>query len=152
MAQSTNDIFPTAMRIATLFMVRETLPAMDHLAQAFEAKGREFDHILKSGRTHLQDATPIRLGQEFSAYGLTHPARYRTAGARAGDAVELNIGGTAVGTGLNAEAGYINGIVRNLADVTGFPLRRAESLVQIAPSMASFVEVSGPDARTGVAT
>ena len=71
MAQSTNDTVPTAMRIATLFLIRETLPAMDHLAQAFEAKGREFDHILKSGRTHLQDATPIRLGQEFAAYGLT---------------------------------------------------------------------------------
>src|SRR5215472_2906194 len=60
MAQSTNDTVPTAMRIATLFLIRETLPAMDRLARAFEAKGREFDHILKSGRTHLQDATPIR--------------------------------------------------------------------------------------------
>ena len=143
MAQSTNDTFPTAMRIATLFMIRETLPAMDHLAQAFEAKGREFDHILKSGRTHLQDATPIRLGQEFAAYGLTVRRDIERLERAQETLYELNIGGTAVGTGLNAEEGYIDGIVRYLAELTGFPLRRAESLVQIAPSMASFAEVSG---------
>ena len=143
MAQSTNDTFPTAMRIAALFLIRETLPAMDHLAKAFEAKGREFDHILKSGRTHLQDATPIRLGQEFAAYGLTIRRDIERLERAQETLYELNIGGTAVGTGLNAEEGYINGIVRHLAELTGFPLRRAESLVQIAPSMASFVEVSG---------
>jgi aspartate ammonia-lyase len=143
MAQSTNDTFPTAMRIATLFMIRETIPAMGHLAQAFEAKGREFDHILKSGRTHLQDATPIRLGQEFSAYGLTIRRDIDRLDRAQETLYELNIGGTAVGTGLNAEEDYINGIVRRLAELTSFPLRRAESLVQIAPSMASFAEVSG---------
>jgi aspartate ammonia-lyase len=143
MAQSTNDTFPTAMRIATLFIIRETLPAMDHLAQAFEAKGREFDHILKSGRTHLQDATPIRLGQEFSAYGLTIRRDMERLERAQETLYELNIGATAVGTGLNAEEDYINGVVHNLAGLTGFPLRRAESLVQIAPSMASFAEVSG---------
>jgi aspartate ammonia-lyase len=143
MAQSTNDTVPTAMRIATLFLIRATLPAMDHLAQAFEAKGRKFDHILKSGRTHLQDATPIRLGQEFAAYGLTIRRDIERLEQAQKTLYELNIGGTAVGTGLNAEEGYINGVVRHLADLTGYPLRRAESLVQIAPSMASFVEVSG---------
>ncbi len=143
MAQSTNDTVPTAMRIATLFMIHEIIPAMDHLAQAFEAKGREFDHILKSGRTHLQDATPIRLGQEFAAYGLTVRRDIERLERAQETLYELNIGGTAVGTGLNAEEGYINGIVRYLAELTGYPLRRAESLVQIAPSMASFAEVSG---------
>lgn len=143
MAQSTNDTFPTAMRIATLFLIRETIPAMDHLAQAFEAKGREFDRILKSGRTHLQDATPIRLGQEFAAYGLTIRRDSERLERAQETLYELNIGGTAVGTGLNAEEDYINGIVRHLAELTSFPLRRAESLVQIAPSMASFAEVSG---------
>jgi aspartate ammonia-lyase len=143
MAQSTNDTIPTAMRVATLLAIRETLPALERLQAAFEAKGREFDHIVKSGRTHLQDATPIRLGQEFAAYGLTIArdiARLR----QAGEALyELNIGGTAVGTGLNAEPGYIDGVVRHLSALTGFPLRRAESLVQIAPDMGPFVEVSG---------
>jgi aspartate ammonia-lyase len=143
MAQSTNDTFPTSMRVATLLMIAETLPAMDLLASAFEAKGREFDTIVKSGRTHLQDATPIRLGQEFAAYGLTLRRDIARLEHARQTLYELNIGGTAVGTGLNAENAYIDGVVSYLAQFTGFPLRRAESLVQIAPSMASFVEVSG---------
>jgi len=143
MAQSTNDTFPTAMRIATLFMIRETLPAMEQLASAFEAKGREFDHIVKSGRTHLQDATPIRLGQEFTAYGLTLRRDMERLDRTQETLYELNIGGTAVGTGLNAEPGYITGAVRHLSQLTGMPFRTARMLVEIAPSMASFVEVSG---------
>jgi aspartate ammonia-lyase len=143
MAQSTNDTFPTEMRVATLLEVRETLPALERLVAAFEAKGREFDHIVKSGRTHLQDATPIRLGQEFAAYGLTLRRDSERLRRAQETLYELNIGGTAVGTGLNAEPAYIDGMVHHLAEMTGFPLRRAESLVQIAPSMASFVEVSG---------
>ena len=143
MAQSTNDTFPTSMRIATLLMIGETLPAIERLAEAFEEKGREFDHIVKSGRTHLQDATPIRLGQEFAAYGLTLRRDSERLRRASETLYELNIGGTAVGTGLNAEAGYISGVARHLANLTGLPVRNADSLVQIAPSMASFVEVSG---------
>ena len=143
MAQSTNDTFPTSMRIATLLMIGETLPAIERLAGAFEEKGREFDHIVKSGRTHLQDATPIRLGQEFAAYGLTLRRDSERLRRASETLYELNIGGTAVGTGLNAEAGYISGVARHLANLTGLPVRNADSLVQIAPSMASFVEVSG---------
>ena len=142
MAQSTNDTFPTAMRVATLLMVRETLPALDRLADAFEAKGREFDHIVKSGRTHLQDATPIRLGQEFAAYGLSIRRDHERLQRASETLYELNIGGTAVGTGLNAEPAYISGVVKHLAELTGFPFRTAKMLVEIAPSMASFVEVS----------
>ncbi|WIG59540.1 MAG: Fumarate hydratase class II [Ktedonobacterales bacterium] len=143
MAQSTNDTFPTAMRVAALLMIRETLPAMERLAEAFEEKGREFDGIVKSGRTHLQDATPIRLGQEFAAYGLSVRRDVDRLRATQATLCELNIGGTAVGTGLNAEPAYIAGMVRHLSELTGFPFRQAESLVQIAPSMSSFVEVSG---------
>ena len=143
MAQSTNDTFPTAMRVATLLMVRETLPALERLADAFEAKGREFDHIVKSGRTHLQDATPIRLGQEFAAYGLSVRRDSERLRHASETLYELNIGGTAVGTGLNAEPAYIAGVVKHLGELTGFPLRTAKMLVEIAPSMASFVEVSG---------
>ena len=143
MAQSTNDTFPTAMRVATLLMLAETLPALERLAAAFEAKGREFDHIVKSGRTHLQDATPIRLGQEFAAYGLTLRQDVQRLEQTRQTLYELNIGGTAVGTGLNAEPGYISGVVEHLRSLTGMPFRTAQSLVQIAPSMASFVEVSG---------
>jgi len=71
MAQSTNDVFPTAMRIATLDLIRDFMPAAGELIAAFEAKAREFDDVIKSGRTHMQDAVPIRLGQEFAAYALT---------------------------------------------------------------------------------
>lgn len=143
MAQSTNDTFPTSMRVATALMIKETLPALERLAAAFEAKGVEFDHIVKSGRTHLQDATPIRLGQEFAGYGLTLRRDVERLRATLTTLYELNVGGTAVGTGLNAEPAYISGMASKLAELTGMPFRNAESLTQIAPSMASFVEVSG---------
>ncbi len=143
MAQSTNDTFPTAMRVATALMIGETLPALERLAAAFEAKGREFDPLVKSGRTHLQDATPLRLGQEFAAYGLTLRRDADRLRHTLDTLYELNIGGTAVGTGLNAEPAYISGMAHALRELTGLPFRNAESLTQIAPSMASFVEVSG---------
>jgi aspartate ammonia-lyase len=143
MAQSTNDTFPTSMRVATVLALNEALPALVALAAAFEAKGVEFDGIVKSGRTHLQDATPIRLGQEFAAYGLTLRRDVDRLRHARETLFELNIGGTAVGTGLNAEPAYIDGMVTTLSELTGEPFTRAESLTQIAPSMASFVEVSG---------
>ena len=106
MAQSTNDVIPTAMRLAVLATLPSTLAALDVLATAFLAKGTEFDDVIKSGRTHLQDATPIRLGQEFTAYGHT-VQRHRQKLAQAADWLrEMNIGGTAVGTGINAEREY----------------------------------------------
>src|SRR5258708_5991935 len=143
MAQSTNDTFPTAMRVATLLMVRETVPELERLRQALAAKGTEFDDIVKSGRTHLQDATPIRLGQEFAAYALTVQRAIARLQHASEALLELNIGGTAVGTGLNAEPAYIAGVVRHLREMTGFGFRNAEMLVQIAPDMAPFADVSG---------
>src|SRR5207302_622959 len=106
MAQSTNDVIPTAIRLAALAQLPALLDALSRLGRAFLAKGKAFDRILKSGRTHLQDATPIRLGQEFTAYGHTIE-RHRDRVAQAADALRaLGIGGTAVGTGLNAEPEY----------------------------------------------
>ena len=142
MAQSTNDTFPTAMRVATLDRVGECLAALDELIEAFEERGRTFDRVLKSGRTHMQDAVPIRLGQEFTAYAVTL-GRARERIARAADAVrEQNIGATAVGTGLNAEPAYIEAVVRFLSEQTGHELRTAEHLVQATQSMAPMLEVS----------
>jgi aspartate ammonia-lyase len=142
MAQSTNDVFPTAMRLATLDLVRELLPALDELIAAFEDRGRAFDGVVKPGRTHMQDAVPIRLGQEFAAYALTiRRARERV--DRAADAIrEQNIGATAVGTGLNAEPRYIELVVKFLSEQTGHKLRGAESLVQATQSMGPMLEVS----------
>jgi aspartate ammonia-lyase len=142
MAQSTNDTFPTAMRIAALDLVRDLLPAVDELAEAFAERATAFDRVLKSGRTHLQDAVPIRLGQEFAAYALT----VRRAGeriARAAESVtEQNIGATAVGTGLNAEPAYIERVVALLSEQTGHRLRTAEHLVHATQSMAPMLELS----------
>jgi aspartate ammonia-lyase len=142
MAQSTNDTFPTAMRLATLDRVAELLPVLDELAEAFAERGQAFDGVLKSGRTHLQDAVPIRLGQEFAAYALTI-GRARTAIAAAADGLlEQNIGATAVGTGLNAEPEYIRLVVELLSEQTGHRLRPAEHLVHATQSMAPMLAVS----------
>jgi aspartate ammonia-lyase len=142
MAQSTNDTFPTAMRVATLDRVKELLVVLDELATAFDDRAQAFDGVLKAGRTHMQDAVPIRLGQEFAAYALT-TRRARENIIQAAEALaEQNIGATAVGTGLNAEPEYIEKVVEFLSEQTGYRLRTAESLVHATQSMAPMVGVS----------
>ncbi|HET9493035.1 MAG TPA: lyase family protein, partial [Chloroflexia bacterium] len=111
MAQSTNDVFPTAMRIAALLELRELYPSLDRLQKALADKGREFDHIVKSGRTHLQDAVPIRLGQEFTAYARTLEKMGRKIRLASEALAELNIGATAAGTGLNSDPRYQKQVV-----------------------------------------
>src|SRR3989442_6395677 len=103
MAQSTNDVNPTAVRLGALMQLAALTEALTRLARAFAGKGKAFDGIVKSGRTHLQDATPIRLGQEFAAYGHTVERNRDRIARTADDLRDLGIGGTAVGTGLNAE-------------------------------------------------
>jgi aspartate ammonia-lyase len=143
MAQSTNDVIPTAMRLATLATLPSLLDAMQGLAESFLAKGQEFDDIIKSGRTHLQDATPIRLGQEFMAWGRT-VARHRAKLAEASEWLRpMNIGGTAVGTGLNAEADYPRLMVEHLRSITGLDLREAQDRVQLMQSMGDIATMSG---------
>ncbi|HEX5386238.1 MAG TPA: aspartate ammonia-lyase [Gemmatimonadales bacterium] len=143
MAQSTNDVIPTAMRLAALATLPALLAALDRLAQAFAEKGDEFDHIVKSGRTHLQDATPIRLGQEFRAYGHT-VGRHRTKLAQAADWLrELGIGGTAVGTGINAEESYPRRMVEHLRQVSGLELTEGRDRIQLMQSMGDVATMSG---------
>jgi aspartate ammonia-lyase len=142
MAQSTNDVFPTSMRIATLDLIRAFVPAANELIRAFEAKAVEFDDVIKSGRTHMQDAVPVRLGQEFAAYALTLRRGVDRLQTAADSIAEQNIGATAVGTGLNAEPEYIELVVKNLAEQTGHRLRGAEHLVQATHSMRPMLEVS----------
>src|SRR5438128_11454093 len=118
MAQSTNDVIPTAIRLAALAQLPALLEAASRLARAFLAKGTAFAGLLKSGRTHRQDATPIRLGQEFTAFGRTIE-RNRDRIAAAADALrDLGIGGTAVGTGLNVEPHYPRLMVKHLKELT----------------------------------
>ena len=143
MAQSTNDVIPTAMRLATLATLPRTLAALDRLAASLLAKGVQFDAIVKSGRTHLQDATPIRLGQEFTAYGHT-VERHRKKIAEAADWLrELNIGGTAVGTGINAEPEYPQLMVGQLQQISGLQLRVGQDRIQLMQSMGDIATISG---------
>jgi fumarate hydratase, class II len=143
MAQSTNDVIPTAMRLATLASMPALLGAMDALAAQCLAKGVQFDHVIKSGRTHLQDATPIRLGQEFTAYGHT-VERHRDKLAQASDWLRaIGIGGTAVGTGLNAEPEYPALMVKYLRQVSGLELQAGEDRVQLMQSMGDIATLSG---------
>lgn len=143
MAQSTNDVIPTAMRLATLAALPALLRAMDGMADTCLAKGRQFDGVMKSGRTHLQDATPIRLGQEFTAYGRT-VARHR---AKIDEASRwlcaMNIGGSAVGTGLNVEPEYPALMVEQLRALTGLDVEVAEDRIQLMQSMGDIATVSG---------
>jgi aspartate ammonia-lyase len=142
MAQSTNDTFPTAMRIATLDRTRDVLAAVQELSMAFAERAQAFDGVLKSGRTHMQDAVPIRLGQEFAAYALTIQRAHSRILLAAEALAEQNIGATAVGTGLNAEPEYIGLVIRFLSEQTGYQLRTAEHLVQATQSMAPMLDLS----------
>lgn len=142
MAQSTNDVFPTAMRLAALRLAEDLRPALAGLVAALRKKSAEFDDILKSGRTHLQDAVPIRLGQEFEAWALALEKNLAAVEGAVPGLAELGIGGTAAGTGMNAEPAYIDLVVAELARETGFPLVRGANLVERMQNMDPFVALS----------
>src|SRR5881628_2109580 len=143
MAQSTNDVIPTAIRLAALAELPALLAALRRLANALLAKGKTFDQILKSGRTHLQDATPIRLGQEFTAFGRTIERNSDRIAAAADGLRDLGIGGTAVGTGLNAQPEYPRLMVKHLRAITGLELREGKDRVQLMQSMGDAATASG---------
>jgi len=144
LGQSTNDVFPTAMRLAVLSLLKDHFfPALSGAENSLRKKAEEFDKILKSGRTHLQDAAPIRLGQEFSAYAESLK-KGRIFLERASESLlELGIGGSAVGTGLNTSQKYRGIMIKNLSDLTGFALKKAPDLREAMQSMRPFTEVSG---------
>ncbi|MFH1523916.1 MAG: aspartate ammonia-lyase [Chloroflexota bacterium] len=142
MAQSTNDVIPTAIRLGCLWRLDELLTALDELAGALNAKAAEFDDVVKSGRTHLQDAVPVRLGQEFSAYAkavVRDAERIR----RAAEGLRrLGIGGTAVGSGLNAHPEYHARMVKKLSELTGLQLYESDNLFESMQSMADAADFS----------
>jgi len=136
MAQSTNDTIPAAIRLGCLWRLTELLSTIDELALALEQKAKEFDGVVKSGRTHLQDAVPVRLGQEFGAYALA-VRMDRDRIAAAGDWLRrLGIGGTATGSGLNAHPEYHARMVKTLSGLTGQPLRTSDNLFELMQNMA----------------
>jgi len=136
MAQSTNDVIPTAIRLGCLWRLDELLTTLNNLSGALKAKASEFDDIVKSGRTHLQDAVPIRLGQEFGAYAKAierdaDRIQYAAEGLR-----RLGIGGTAVGSGLNAHPDYHRQMVSKLSELTSLKLNESDNLFESMQSMA----------------
>ncbi|HSA95917.1 MAG TPA: aspartate ammonia-lyase [Acidobacteriota bacterium] len=143
MAQSTNDIYPTAVRLACLELLLDALdPALDRLERSLRRKARAFDRVLKSGRTHLQDAVPIRLGQEFAAYAAA-VAGARAPIAAAGCALrELGIGGSAVGTGLNTDPRFGGLVVARLAAGTRMPLVASPDPIAAMQSLRPFADLS----------
>ncbi|MBU5443878.1 MULTISPECIES: aspartate ammonia-lyase [unclassified Paenibacillus] len=142
MAQSTNDAFPTAVHIATLTFIEKLLATLGQLHEAFLGKARQFDGIIKMGRTHLQDGVPIRLGQEFAAYARVLQRDLGRIKQTRTHLYEVNMGATAVGTGLNADPLYIRRVVELLAELSGFPLVTAEHLVDATQNTDAYTEVS----------
>ncbi|MDX1661516.1 MAG: aspartate ammonia-lyase [Gemmatimonadota bacterium] len=125
MSQSTNDTIPTAMHLSTMLLWRDFEPVLEDLAAAFHDKGEAFADAIKSGRTHMQDAVPVTLGQEFHAYGAAIDRSVRTIGRAVDELAELAIGGNAAGTGINLPDGYRPTILEHLSELTGFELRKA---------------------------
>jgi aspartate ammonia-lyase len=142
MAQSTNDVFPTAIRIATLLLLEQLHPQLESLTAALDAKGDEFADVIKSGRTHLADAVPVTLGQEFKAYAAAMHRATRLLRNAAEELRVLGIGGTAAGTGMNAPVGYKFVIVRHLSEATGLELFASEDLREAMQSQLPVVAVS----------
>lgn len=144
MSQSSNDTFPTAMNIAAVSVInRDLLPALDHLIKALKEKEEEFKDIVKIGRTHLQDAVPLTLGQEFSGYVEQLTKNRRRIELVLDDLLELAIGGTAVGTGLNAPKGFDEKMAQKISELTGFNFRPAKNKFEALASHDSFVMASG---------
>lgn len=142
MAQSTNDTIPTAIRLGCLWRIEELEQTIDALADALNEKAKEFDNVVKSGRTHLQDAVPVRLGQEFGAYALAVRKEKERISVAANRLRSLGIGGTATGTGLNAHPEYHERMVKRLSERLGQPLRTAEDLFERMQSMADPADFS----------
>ncbi len=149
-SQSTNDTYPTAIKIALAFSLTSLLEELALLADSFAAKGREFAHIIKVGRTQLQDAVPMTLGQEFNAFAVT----LREDIERLTEAVtllrEVNMGATAIGTGINAPKGYKEAVIRHLREITGLELVTAGDLVESTSDTGVFITFSGALKRSAL--
>ncbi|HYD74970.1 aspartate ammonia-lyase [Ramlibacter sp.] len=142
-SQSTNDVYPTAVRVSLWFGIDRLIASMDVLRKGFETKAEAFKDILKIGRTQLQDAVPMTLGQEFSTYAVMleeDEARLREARALI---QEINLGATAIGTGINSPAGYADLACRHLAEISGVPVVKSPNLVEATQDTGAFVQLSG---------
>jgi fumarate hydratase class II len=143
-SQSSNDVFPSAIHLAAARLIsRSLIPALDHLAGVLAGKAGEFEDTVKSGRTHLMDATPVTLGQEFGGYAAAVGHGAQRAAAALADVAELPLGGTAVGTGLNAPAGFAAAVIARLAADLDLPLTEARDHFEAAGARDALVAASG---------
>ncbi|HYH10331.1 MAG TPA: aspartate ammonia-lyase [Thermoanaerobaculia bacterium] len=142
MAQSTNDVFPTAIRVATVTLLGTLTPRLDLLASTLDAKGDEFADVIKSGRTHLADAVPVTLGQEFKAYAAAVRRSTRLLNDAAKELLILGIGGTAAGTGINTPLGYRWAVIRHLNEATGLAFQPTDDLREAMQSQLPVVATS----------
>jgi aspartate ammonia-lyase len=150
LSQSTNDVYPTAIKVALHFAIARLVQAMVELRRSFEVKAEEFSDVLKMGRTQLQDAVPMTLGQEFSTYAVMvgeDEERLKEASLLIH---EINLGATAIGTGITAHPDYAALVCRKLAEITGIALITAQNLVEATQDSGAFVQVSGVLKRVAV--
>jgi aspartate ammonia-lyase len=150
LSQSTNDVYPTAVRVAIVLRLSELLAAMRNLEHALHAKSEEFNDVLKMGRTQLQDAVPMTLGQEFEAFAVTTAEDIERLRETARLFLEVNLGGTAIGTGINADPRYPEIAVEELRRISDLDLVLAENLVEATPDTGAFVMFSGVLKRVAV--
>ena len=150
MSQSTNDVYPTALKLAGHAGITHLLDAMEVLRQAFEEKANEFSDILKMGRTQLQDAVPMTLGQEFSTYAVMLGEDIDRLKEAVSLIREINLGATAIGTGINAHPDYAGRVCQHLADISGIPVLTAPNLIEATQDCGSFVQLSGVLKRVAV--
>jgi aspartate ammonia-lyase len=150
LSQSTNDVVPTALKIASWFAIHRLIEAMDLLRVAFDSKAGEFEDVLKMGRTQLQDAVPMTLGQEFSAYAVMLSEDIQRLREVTRLICEINMGATAVGTGITAHPEYAAKVCRHLARITGIPFVTAPNLVEATQDAGVFVQISGVLKRIAV--
>jgi aspartate ammonia-lyase len=150
MSQSTNDVYPTALKLATYTGIFRLVEAMGHLRAAFQRKADEFGDVLKMGRTQLQDAVPMTLGQEFSTYAVMLAEDEERLKEAALLIREINLGATAIGTGINAHPDYAPRVCRLLAEISGVPVVTAPNLVEATQDCGSFVQLSGVLKRVAV--
>jgi len=150
MSQSTNDVYPTALKVAAYFGIFRLVEAMETLRRAFETKAEEFKDVLKMGRTQLQDAVPMTLGQEFSTYAVMLGEDEERLKEAALLIREVNLGATAIGTGINAHPEYAALVCQRLSEITGIPLVTAPNLVEATQDCGSFVQLSGVLKRVAV--
>ena len=150
LSQSTNDVYPTAVKLALHRAIEVLRGAMSALAAAFLAKGEEFSAFVKMGRTQLQDAVPMTLGQEFTAFGHTILEDVERLGEAQALIREINMGATAIGTGINAPPGYAATVCRELSRISGLSLITAPDLVEATADTGAFVQLSGVLKRCAV--